>query len=77
MGDQADGDRPVDHVRAACRRWGEYEVAVRCADLLGGASPFEETQFVVAITGRAGASELGRRRPDDDPALLYWPRVWG
>ncbi len=73
----ADGDRPVDHVRAACRRFGEPEVAVRSAELLSGASPFAETGFIVAITGRAGASEMGRRRPDDDPALLYWPRVWG
>ncbi len=73
----ADGDRPVDHVRAACRRFGESAVALRSADLLGGASPFTETGFVVAISGHAGASEMSRRQPDDDPKLLYWPRVWG
>ncbi|GAA4206816.1 HEAT repeat domain-containing protein [Actinocatenispora rupis] len=69
-------DAPADLARSTARRLGTDETVARCVTLLAHGDPFAETDFLVSLSGAAAASEMSRRTPDDDPTLLYWPRVW-
>ncbi|HEY3505315.1 MAG TPA: HEAT repeat domain-containing protein [Actinocatenispora sp.] len=69
-------DAPADLARRTARRLGTDETVARCVALLRHGDPFAEVDFLVSLSGAAAASEMSRRTPEDDPARLYWPRVW-
>lgn len=70
------GETPVELARATERRLGVDEMVARCVALLRHGDPFAEVEFIVWLAGASAASEMRLRTPDDDPSLLYWPRVW-
>ena len=69
-------ETPAELARRTARRWGVDETVARCVLLLRHGDPFAEVDFLVLLAGVAAQSEMRHRTPDDDPALLYWPRVW-
>ncbi|MDF8263187.1 HEAT repeat domain-containing protein [Luteipulveratus flavus] len=61
---------PRETVAQACERWGEPEVARRCAALIGGA---HDGGLVALLGSRAATDEAWMARSVNQ----YWMRVWG
>ncbi|BCJ33727.1 hypothetical protein Athai_12300 [Actinocatenispora thailandica] len=70
------GETPAELARATARRLGVDETVARCVALLRHGDPFAEVEFLVWLADESAASEMRLRTPEDDPSLLYWPRVW-
>lgn len=59
---------PAEAVRAACERWGERDVALRCADMLTGGDPDPELLGYLS-TAPSGAAPTWGLEPN-------WYPVW-
>ncbi|MEV0843345.1 HEAT repeat domain-containing protein [Actinocatenispora sera] len=70
------GATPAELARATEQRLGTDEMVARCVALLQHGDPFAEVEFIVWLAGASAENEMRLRTPEDDPSLLYWPRVW-